>query len=108
MTSSPTTASRIRSPCSRSPAFRIAWAAKAWARMPPFMSVEPRPQMRSSSTRPEKGSPLFQLAGSPGGTTSTCPLKISERPPPDPRRTPTAFSRPGSIANTSTSQPRAS
>ena len=54
-------------PAAARPRSRIARAANAWARMPPFMSVEPRPQMRSPSMRPENGSPLVQLAGSPGG-----------------------------------------
>ena len=46
------------------------------------MSTEPRPQSAPSATRPLHGSPPVHSAAGPGGTTSTWPLKISERPSP--------------------------
>ncbi len=63
MTSSPTTDSRIRSPCRRTPASARARAAKACARIPDFMSVEPRPQTRSRVDLPGEGRSALPVCG---------------------------------------------
>ena len=61
-----------RTPPRRSPARRIASAAKRAAARPPFMSLAPRPQTDPSRISPENGSPVHP---SPAGTTSKCPFR---------------------------------
>ncbi len=70
----------------RMPAATIAATAPRIAATPPFMSHVPRPHITPSSTRAENGSPPGHTP--PGGTTSTCPLRISPGVP-SPPSTPT-------------------
>ena len=69
----------------RSSTSRSARSAPSIATTPAFMSAAPRPYMRPSSISAPHGS-CVQLRSTPSGTTSMWPLKVSERPPPAPRR----------------------
>ena len=68
-------------------------AAIRYAASPPFMSPAPRPQMRPSAISPPHGSCAPRSSRSTG-TTSTWPVRCSERPPPAPRSRPTTELRP--------------
>ena len=69
-------------------------AAAMIATTPPFMSQTPRPYQVSSSSRTSHGSALVHVSGSPGGTTSTWPLRISAGVPgPETPTQPSASSR---------------
>ena len=76
----------------RSATSRSARSAPSIATTPAFMSAAPRPYMRPSSISAPHGS-YDQLRSTPTGTTSMCPLKVSERPPPVPRRIAVTFGR---------------
>ena len=66
--------------------------APSIATTPAFMSAAPRPYMRPSAISAPHGS-CDQLRSTPTGTTSMWPLKVSERPPPVPRRIAVTFGR---------------
>ncbi len=84
----------MRSPASSIPASRSRRGSIKFRAMPLFMSIAPRPYIRSSTTSAAHGSCVQAATGS-GLTTSMCPFKMSERPPPAPGRTPATFGRPG-------------
>ena len=94
---------RAGRPRPRAPARRATWRRPSpscrWSRFR-------RAARRGSAAF--QGLPFTQLSGSTGGTVSTCPLRISERPPPDPLRTPTRFLRSGSGATQCVSRPACS
>ena len=56
-----------------------------WRRRRPSCRMRPRPWSWPSRTSPDQGSPV-QVAGSPAGTTSTCPDSTSRLPPGRPTR----------------------
>ena len=65
---------------SRTPARRSALTTAAQAMVPDFMSAAPRPYIQPSTISAPNGSRVQRSRG-PTGTTSTWPLRISERPP---------------------------
>ena len=75
--------------------FRVSIAISMQA-TPPFISTVPRPVTWPSATNGAKGS-LRQCSTAPGGTTSMCPVSMSERPPPVPASVPPRFGRPAKV-----------
>ena len=87
------------------PLRRRASVAKSIAARPPFMSAEPRPHRRPSTTSPLNGS---NVQPSPSVTTSVCPSNISVGPgPPPPSTVATTLGRPAATTSISGSHPNA-
>ena len=78
--SSSTTDRRCTSAHGATPRLRSPRTAPAIATSPAFMSPAPRPYSQSPSRRGTNGGEDHNSAAA-GGTTSTCPLRISDRPP---------------------------
>ena len=90
--SSPTVAATVTSPRSSTPSSPSARSAATKVASPPFMSHEPRPYRRPSTTAPESG-PWVQAAGSPFSTVSMCAFSRIPFPPPLPALMPITFGR---------------
>ena len=90
-------------PASSTPARRTAAAAASAEATGPFMSAEPRPINRPSSTTPSHG-PWTQFDGSPTGTTSRCPFQAREGRSPEPKEA-TTLGRPSSLRTVSGDPP---
>ena len=77
----------------RRPASRRTRTAPSMATTPAFMSAAPRPYIRPSTISAPHGS-CVQWCSGVTGTTSMCPLNVSDRPPPLPGSTAVTFGRP--------------